>query len=960
MQFSLRNFAIVEKYRNNEQTLLCGGVDLVPDNSQDQAPKQCDESYPLFEDAAIRSDPFGYHQNLQLAQALSLKLTIDFIDNGIESNRKNETDIQTILEAGVDKIHSVIDSSAWCRIFRFIINLDSGGFDTRYFTGDWRDEIVEEILADARKPMKLEDVTQSENDPNKEAYKSLPFLDATIKANNILIRVPALVTGHGRACDFCVAVRDTLVAMSLSSAESVAVAKPIRGLAKDLRNCVNSQVEDAGPPDGLMDSKNQSRAQLTIKGFSIRFLPIVPNRISVFLEHLVLPTDITLIISYDCQRPGVSPLFTSNGNLSISCFAHRLHVNVDFDMVASMTMVLFDLAQPINEIRQTIISQRSGYILTGKESILEADTDKEMPRAIQETDQSNFTDADLALDLNLQIQCISLNFWRQNVPIASLLAKERTNTSNSMQSTFSDSRRSGTSLPILKILDFELHKLMLEIRLIHPNRDNNCVIKASFSELTLGCCDATDPSIFSCVNGSKESKNESNISSIFEEKTSLEILKIGPNTEKEHACVLQIEYSPESMLPCVVAIDINNGNLSLRVEEFELIGLQVLESMLSPTRFIVPSTVARSGEIFPDGTVGNLFVSVFSVSSNRTGDNRLLSQNHCDAANVSSLKSSEYSKNGRLEKLLGALNIEFLFRLRLNNIMLHVPPTSLAKEDGLGLWISQLTMRLSNFLSEDNCKNSMLGSDVIVGNTEVEPNTIGLSLSLNSSQGLVSTKGNRAVAETVVKEFSINWTATESQLVATEMITRGAESADCLKRMSAVFLEFVNRCKILSSNFEAFLPAERNQTISSGLSPQLIALSASTASIAALKLVLAEICEKVVQYNLESNVAFTHQQKEIKSIRLKAFTNEQQKLTYLALGSCHACGWLRICCPQKNDRRAKMTSTLRPRWAVLRRSFLLTFSDPMQVRISMLFLKSVFFSHFPDASDEFSGYGDSL
>jgi len=111
----------------------------------------------------VRPDPFGLRHTFP-AQALGFKLTVSYHKKlGIDSDDPPTDATMFLNEVGVDQFDVVLDASAWCRLLRFALNVEGGGFDPRWDSGDWSGLLTTDMLQHPSVPLNLEKCLQPRN-----------------------------------------------------------------------------------------------------------------------------------------------------------------------------------------------------------------------------------------------------------------------------------------------------------------------------------------------------------------------------------------------------------------------------------------------------------------------------------------------------------------------------------------------------------------------------------------------------------------------------------------------------------------------------------------------------------------------------------------------------------------------------------------------------------------------------
>lgn len=317
VQASLSYVSLQEKYGNRVRSILLGGVQ----HNRDKLPigmpgkprpeKGADSSFPLFGDRSIRPDPFGLRHTFP-EQAFGIKMTVDFIE---KVSNPEEEDVMVLHEIGMDQFDVLVDTDAWCRALRFAMNEGGNGFDHRWHSGDWADELTTNMLVDPSSPLNLEDHLQ----PKKELFLdenlmiSSDLMNITARIMNVEVRVPAAIQKDVRSCDIILKVSETMLVVSSALPRTFLTGKigasihgegAVSGGKIDFPNDPSDlcySLEASEDPSlrqlGTMAAKGIStaRCQLTIRGLSVRVVPVIPFCNAKEAQQLLEPTETTMI-----------------------------------------------------------------------------------------------------------------------------------------------------------------------------------------------------------------------------------------------------------------------------------------------------------------------------------------------------------------------------------------------------------------------------------------------------------------------------------------------------------------------------------------------------------------------------------------------------------------------------------------------------------------------------------------
>ena len=100
-------------------------------------------------------------------------------------------------DLGIDQMNVIMDCECWCRTLRFLLNEHGGGFDGRWNSGNWTEQLTPEMLVHPSAPLELEDHLQPLKlfylDEHEFISSDLFHVNARITINGLFFRHVAVL-----------------------------------------------------------------------------------------------------------------------------------------------------------------------------------------------------------------------------------------------------------------------------------------------------------------------------------------------------------------------------------------------------------------------------------------------------------------------------------------------------------------------------------------------------------------------------------------------------------------------------------------------------------------------------------------------------------------------------------------------------------------------------------------------
>jgi len=928
-----------------------------------------DDTFPLYEDRSVRPDPFGLRHTFP-AQAVGFKLTVNYHKKlGLDPAETPTEAVMFLNEAGVDQFDVILDSAAWCRVLRFALNVEGGGFDPRWHSGDWSDLLTTSMLLHPSVPLNLDDCLQ----PIKQIFLdenqfiSSDLLNATVRITNTGLRIPAALHEDVRSSDILLKVSETMVIVSSALPRSLLNGATDEDSIKfphdpsDAAFTLESAEDPSNRQRGITTSRAIStfRSQLTVRGLSIRLAPIIPFHTSRESEQLLLPSEMTIIVCFEGEPPTEdTPVGRTKAVLFTSIIAHRCEVNIDLELIAS---AIGTISVHVENFMETV---RACMDLLAREQI-----------EASESEPTEFSDAEhsegggrirkclrgrkvlvrrqimrsretggLSIACSMQVTETRVCLWRQHVPRSSPLR--------------SLNGYSRDFVPMLRLMDCTVGQLDFGVEVSMRQQDRLLVLKCGVGEIVFSICDfksvLEQDSLWTNVwDASRENKISPSDPCLS--TSMVDILSCKQSQKARYAIAFRAQEVLGSVRAWSIASDMADGTIDCRIDELETVVILILEALLMPT-WRSPSGMENQSCLFPPDSIGGLICSLIpSVLS--PGDTMTLEKNDRLGMDDSSLTVSGESVDVALRQLFGrfvpsSVNA-LLIRFGLNNVRIRLPSEaawmtaktgSSIDTGGFGLQLFASEFCASYFASDEACRAGIM--DVFARNREkwstvVPTDRKGLRHSLQTRQSFHSivSLDDTDCWKNVVDAFDFIYSYSESKVALSISEDVSIGDAERLQTFFVSLLRFRNRCREIAVNTNAILALlshrvkgkEETETVKDESNPISIACSSIVASMQSARSWLRKANENWGLYDKSTTAVMTEKDKEIACLRLALFLAEKERLGAIALVESQACGWLKFGAAQRTGQRGLISSTLFPHWVVLRRSLLILYAGPGQV-----------------------------
>ena len=691
IQASISYLSIQEQYDNRIRYLLVGGAQYNKDGPIEKPGKPLselgrDETFPLYEDRCVRPDPIGLRHTFP-GQAIGFKMTVGYND---------ETEIMVMNEVGLDEIDMVLDASSWGRVIQFVNNVEDGGFDPRWHSGDWTDLLTVDMLLHPSAPLVLDDhlqpIKQLFLDENE--FPSSDLFNATIRVRNACIRVPAAIDQDVHSCDIICEMEETMVIISsalprslLSGEEEKPVTFP--NDPSDISHSFEKTEDPSDRESGFVTSRVVStfRSQLTMRGLAIKLAPVIPFHESKEPQQLLLPAELTMILCFE-GKPSPENINLTEVVVVASVLAHRFACNFDFDLMVSAVSTLSshyadvmaaqriceEVTKRTSEIRRVAEdSLPQGTTVSAKDDRIESSLQGRKIRVKRQLKQSRETGG-IKLAVWAQVAESRFTVWRHNVPRSSPLR--------------STTEGSGEFVPVLRLIDCSAKNIDFGGETSFFRKDRRLMVRVSVGGVCLKICSfrallQRDEAWLKAFDIEPQTDEAAEECCGVTKMTTL--VSFGETGKNRSAFAFRAEEVVDADHCWALSINCCDGVVNCQIEEVEMVILLVLEALLMP---VWTQNNAHVGDpsLFPRDTVGGL---LFSMLSGDTGDKNAVEdgaiQNETatrDASQTSSSPNiyqvlpSKLVATGVIPESLGVL----LLRCGLNGVRFVIPSENVFAE----------------------------------------------------------------------------------------------------------------------------------------------------------------------------------------------------------------------------------------------------------------------------------------
>eukprot|EP00980_Cylindrotheca_fusiformis_P029738 scaffold23803_cov132-Cylindrotheca_fusiformis.AAC.2 len=942
VQSSVAYCSIEEKHQGQVKTILINGMAREDHSSLDKPSKKpqevnVDENFPLFERRSIRDDPLDMRHSFP-SQGLGQKATVHYLNS-------DTTKPKYLHEVGVDQVELVLDVESWWRVAKFMLNESGGGYDSRIHSGDWSEILTMEML---QNPMSLniqdhlQDLPQLFLDEN--FMISSDMFNATLRFTNIGMRIPAAIRESIRACTLAVEVTEATVTVTSALPRTFLNGKvgnvgengniDFPNDPSDIPYLVSKEEEDMA----ISKKGSTFRQQLTVRGFQVRIIPVIPFCNAPDPQRLIAPTDCTMIASFESEPP---PLGSKRASvvLFVSVQVHKVQMNVDFDLLAGMTGTLLSHSDTISSIQDYFVVKfpQNENHKSGEESQKIKKTFQGRQVMIQRHVSDSLETGGLAIVFSLQQSEFGIALWRQNLPVKSPLL--------SMASDGVDSLPS-THIKEMKLVDISMGDF--EMGFEFGSRDEEIkrsVLKCCLGKFAIRVC--------SWLNAASTFQSTNEVSSVQIDECMVDVLTFGIQSlpgdlnsppEEDQRFELRVEEQAKGSRAWSLAADITSPTiLNLHVEELKNCFTLFIEAMLLPT-WSQREVPKHEGIPFPDNTIGAFF---YSLAASRLNDSKI---ENIEIEFTTADESADPLVERITKQVLKAVlppNVNLiLFRMEVVNLLIQLPFDNESKTSmGILLNKSDLCVRFS----PTSCTGSSDIEDTlaykgVAWSDLIKTASDGIYLSLASHSSLISTTrlgtGHTEVKQ-LIQPCGMNIVYSSASLDIGMSENLHVSDIRLIEAVAKGVQRVRERCEHHGSEIIALLSSRKidkstkllnaNDAVSTQVRPEADQNEASSRqSVPRSSIEL--LHKEILGYEANVRMSLQAKESELDNLKRQIFSKERERFSAVALVASRVAGWIRMGGLHTTGQRVSRKTTMWPHWAILRKDLLLLYKAPGEPR----------------------------
>lgn len=851
----------------------------------------------------MRPNNFEFRQN-RTHQSLGIKVTVTDLSKKPPLQIENVTkELILFPEAGIDEFELVVDGKAWTRIARFALNLDYDGYDSRWWTGDYEQNVASDMLIHPNTAFAIEGYLQVSNSQIRDVTHFLPSFEnfkTAIHMANLIVRVPAVSDDKIMLCDVVIRCDEININFSHDLPRT-----PVENQTKSVQISLPNDPSNSEPTqqpeldvalDDTASNKNVSFGfHLLVVGLSLTAIPIISFLPSCKSKQLLLPTNVEMLLRLEVKTLG--DVWTGI-EASFLVAAHQCEVNLDLELLAvALTTVFLHF-----KIMADLIDESMPHLSSQNSMVDELQQRNES--LIERVDQC-WKNGKMCIYVSLSAESLRICMWRQNVP-----RHQPMNTKVTQVIEMS---------PLLMIADFVLEDVSLRINILKNANQRRTLGNLSAQKISLACCDFYR--ILSLDTFWMEIHRQISLEHglSYAENPMVEIFSIGAT---DGSCRgLDVRLQEERCQTCLYtfAADFTDGRIGIDAETISTFALLIIDPLL----------VA-----FP----------MFRMNSSTSGRT-------ADGTRNSGISIANIKSEGVLEwynTLILKLPVDILLvRVGCKNVQILISDRRSTDEcftvelfDSTMI-LSYLSRSHNNARMVDRCATEQ--SDL---SSLVEQKKYGFHHELKSRQRIQFCKSDcdmtslQLDGDVLVDVFDFLYTncrgdvaistSDEFKAVPMQKLINGFVALQRLFRQSEETIR--PRAEALLYKLNERSRDCTHQKYHDNLSSPIYHVCSSTAAaLASLKDISSVMNEKINSLTMVSEKFKLEKDDEIAKLRVRLLMKENQRLKAHTLASSEATGWLRLGISQRSGPQNSITCTLWHHWVILRRSVLLLFACPGQV-----------------------------
>eukprot|EP00977_Amphora_coffeiformis_P005529 scaffold1170_cov174-Amphora_coffeaeformis.AAC.13 len=979
VQASVSYMTVQENYSEKLRTLLSGGVKFdtsLPLESPGKPLTESgrDETFPLYENRVIRPDPLSLRYTFP-AQAFGLKSTVEFVKKLTKDPKaSDEEEIQVLHETGLDNFEIVLDAGPWARILCFLANEKGGGFDCRWSSGDWSKDLTASMLLRPSSRLNLEECLQPTRQIflDENQFVSSDLLNVTCRMTKINMRIPAAIQENLAASDIIVSMNEGMIVISSALPRTMLsgrIGTSVNGDDVKTKGVINFpndpsdvsyQLEGSEDPGdrqrGIVTSRSIStfRVQFTMRGGSVKIVPVVQFYAAKQPQEFLAPTDATMIFCFEGEPPESEESNLTKIVLFTSIIAHRILVNFDVELVASALTSLLahyrtveDCARQISEtIAESFVDEsdtEASFSESGDEAKLLRSIRGRRLLVRRQILRSRETGG-LSVAIGIQLAELSFHLWRQCIPTSSPLRPPSKN----------ESPDDSSYVPLLSLMDFFLGELELGLEASFKKHSRRIVFKGCLSQASNAVCNVAEE-MDKFMKGGKQSSRTKEMGEEEDKFELSELFSIGEDLHGvvrnplDYAAAFRIEENLQKSRSWSFSADLCEASrLTFRPEELESLATLVFEALLQPNQFNASQEDTEEEDvvqIFPRKTVGGLFLSLVPEKLLPSNFLSLIEEFGPPKPDPIPVKSLDKILRKVLDRIPNNVRV-VLIRSRVQDFAMFVPrdPRIDANSDpGLCFVIHSLDFLAQYLRSAGSvgefpifsvvARKDSTWADIVKRQDDGLFHEMKLEQSLSAVSEETGRNSRALIGNNIVPKFTSGYSYADSRLLFEIPSGVAVDGVEQLDRFLFCMLSFRDRCMQLVSIMSNLLQTTRTRQASrkddkDAINPVALACSRTTSSLYSVLNILDEITLNLMQYDIDFARLLDEKDQALSKARLVSFMREKERLAAHAIVSAQKTGWLRIGVASKSGQRGSFTASLWPYWCILRKGIIISYSGP--------------------------------
>lgn len=379
-------------------------------------------------------------------------------------------------------------------------------------------------------------------------------------------------------------------------------------------------------------------------------------------------------------------------------------------------------------------------------------------------------------------------------------------------------------------------------------------------------------------------------------------------------------------------IDLN----PLRLETFILLVLEALQMPIAFGAKSNPNVPQTEDKLYQFCTVGSLIMSLLGGEKDREDKNNI---------SPDSKTSSGSIKDSLFQVLPDNLRL-ILYRVNFSNILISIPSqvgenSTESLSSNFGIMIHQKSLE-GYYSFQEQVNEDILNVFALKGSTWssiMKIDSLGLSFEVKLMLSIMQQDSSLGVYHDFVPEFAV------SCVFSNGMISSSLEqdlTINNLHKIAALFdcfNKYANQCLAVGSHLNRALAIFKHDIGTGGYNsqtktwdttchPATVEFFNCTSSLRSSRDFMDNISKTIVSFVQNQHKKLEEKEKEVEDLRYLVFESEKNRFGSTALASSQAAGWLRMSRSYNIGKRAMVTTTAWPYWAVMYKGLLILYERP--------------------------------